>query len=1804
MNQSKSSSPEIEVKSKSSSSSSSPQNNENISSSPINDEIIWKIISKYFDDNPKALVRHHLESYNDFFQTGIFQIFKEKNPIVINSVFDKKRNDFKHECKMYFGGKDGTKIYFGKPVIYDNENPHYMYPNEARLRNMTYSMTIHYDIDIEYIDYLEPGEQPYIIGGDECNQLYEGGDEECHKKVEDEVLKGGAPTNPPEKGKAIRKKRLKSVEVDMSPSEAARMKENIENSMIGTNIQKRTQTLEKIYLGKFPIMVQSNFCILDGFPREMIYSLGECRNDPGGYFIIDGKEKTVIPQEKFGDNIMYIRKSKDEEFLYSAEIRSVSENVTKPIRTLSIKMVAPSKGFTFKNIVVNVPNVRNPVPLFILFRALGVISDKDIITTCLLDLEKYKDLLDLFIPSVHDAGGIMTQPAALSYIATLTKYGTISYAMEILSDYFLPHIGELNYTEKAHFLGYMVFRLLSVSSGIEIPTDRDNYKFKRIELVGSLLYDLFREYYTLQQKSVHLSFEKKLYYNLDKYENSLFELINHNYHEIFRERIVEIGVKKAFKGDWGASSHTKRIGAVQDLNRLSFNTMISHLRKLNLPLDSGVKLVEPRVLHCSQWGFIDPIDTPDGANIGLHKTLAIATYVSRGNSREPIIKWMFDNIELKKIEECSPPAYLASLTKVIVNGYWAGSVSDPIKSVQKMLLYRRNALLPIYTSITFEIKLNTIFIYCDAGRVCRPIFYKDYSLSKHGNNANEGNNLPSQATANWSSSTLRSGESLKFSFENKEIIKHIAKDEFTWENLITGFNERKKGVKYDPNLIYSIPDLYESTSEKTKDVTNPTLLDRFLKKKAIIDYIDPSESENALICMNIDDLCDFSKKKRFTNSSERNVEEDPVSVACRGKSKSGLYTHLEIHESLIFGVMCNQIIFPEHNPPTRNAFSCGQSKQAVSMYHTNYNVRTDKTAVVLHYGQTPLVKSRYNEYINHDENPYGINAVVAIMCYTGYNVEDAILINEGSLKRGLFNTTYYTTYEAHEEKNTTASGNGSNKHFMNIENNNMVVGTKAGYDYSSLDIYGLIKENTPVNDKTVLIGLATEEPAAMKYIDNSKTPKKGQIGVVDKSFMTEGEEGERIAKVRLREIRIPNLGDKFASRAGQKGTVGMVVPEANMPFTREGIRPDIIINPHAIPTRMTIGQLVECVFGKTSALYGGFSDCTAFVNKGSKLNMIGKHLTDVGFHSSGNEILYNGMTGEQLETEIFIGPTYYMRLKHMVKDKINFRTLGPRTALTRQPVSGRANDGGLRIGEMERDVLISHGITEFLRESMMERGDKYYAAVCNNTGMFAIYNSSKDLFISPMLDGPIKFVKGLTSSQENNFKNSGTTSSVRTEESFNIENITRFGREFSVVCIPYSLKLLIQELQTMNIQMRIITEDNIEQMENMSFSKNIDLLTHIKNITMNEVILDVKRNISLNHEKKMKKNKTLKPTFVLEEDDVLPSPTSANGDSPEQNDESSPQFKISSDSNSKLISLNDSISYAPRSPENSHFPLKATENESSFTLRPEESLKNNTPDGQTGGKKHKGSPHTTENKSSSMLRLSEDINTQKYQVGEDVLLRGMGDGHPNRVWKIKKIGDSFYTVETDDVRGLSSTSDSIRVVSPMDICALSEVKYAKPIQNRLAEEVIQVSSHFSPQATLNGSLPFHQHPHHQPLSMNSFPHGTFSGEQTQEPFYQPPNINVNPVIKIVNGPDNSSGGLPSSTENEISNNVMNQGFLENTDPVNGYNTNYFKPIPVDNVREPHFSTLHTENVKCKEITEPTQSIFTDGLPIIIKKMGI
>ena len=840
--------------------------------------VSWTIIEQLFKENEQCLVSHHIDSYNSFIQNGIPRIFKENNPCRYLENAETNQT----ECLIYLGGKDGSAVHFGKPVIHDSDTnyKHYMYPNDARLRNMTYGVAIHYDVDIDFIYYTETGERTIV-----------------------------------------------------------------------------SQKIENVFLGKFPIMVQSNLCVLKGLSVDARFNLGECKHDYGGYFIIDGKEKLIISQEKFADNMLYIREYPEGSInTHSAEIRSVSEDTSKPIRVNTVTIVAPTATMSNKQIVVNIPNVRKPVPLFVLMRALGLESDKQIIEYCLLDLEKNKKYVDLFIPSIHHASVVFNQHTALEFIALLTKRQTIITAQEILMNYFLAHIGTDNFIDKAYFVGYMVRKLLRVYMKDDHPTDRDNFKCKRIELSGALMYDLFREYYLTQKRQIELAVDK-LHFNTTTYKGSKILDTYGNIQEIFKRHglIVQDGVRKGFKGNWGSLQYTKRVGLVQDVARLSWFTFISHLRKVNLEMDPTSKLVKPHLLNNSQFGYIDPVDTPDGGNVGLHKHIAISTVITTEYSGDSLIKWLLERFVVIPLSTCLP-AFANENTKLFVNGKWIGMVEVPLKMVEIVRLYKRNGIIPFHTSVRFNYKDNEILIYTDGGRMTRPLYYIDSNIGPSFLRAMP----PSISSRRHAPSDLQN-----------------LSTQLTWKQIVSGYSKNTADFNPFHNNLYSTKDMFPEGNDDA-------LIEQLNSSASIVDYIDVMEEESALIAFKLSDIGKY-------------------------------HTHLEIDPSLMLGVMGNSIIYPEHNQLPRNVFSCGQSKQAVSVYHTNYHMRLDKMGVVLQYGQVPLIKSRYTELVNNEEHPYGVNAIVAIMCYTGYNVEDAILINQGAVDRGLFRTTYFTLYETTDE---------------------------------------------------------------------------------------------------------------------------------------------------------------------------------------------------------------------------------------------------------------------------------------------------------------------------------------------------------------------------------------------------------------------------------------------------------------------------------------------------------------------------------------------------------------------------------------------------------------------------------------------------------------------------------------------------------------------------------------------------------------------------------------------------------------------
>ena len=491
------------------------------------------------------------------------------------------------------------------------------------------------------------------------------------------------------------------------------------------------------------------------------------------------------------------------------------------------------------------------------------------------------------------------------------------------------------------------------------------------------------------------------------------------------------------------------------------------------------------------------------------------------------------------------------------------------------------------------------------------------------------------------------------------------------------------------------------------------------------------------------------------------------------------YTHSEIHSSLILSPLALSIPFPEHSQYPRNVFSCQQTKQAVGVYSSAYNTRFDTFGHILNYPQKPIVATRYKKYTNVDRLPNGMNIVVAICSYTGYNQEDSIIVNKSSVDRGMFNSMYFRSYEDSESKDASDRP-CDNCQFLNPNNLKDIL-KKSNKNFDKLDENGIVKEGEYVDYNDVIVSKINRKilPNGKEISDVSgKTVKFMSSGKVDRVVVTKNKENLRNCKIRIFKEKIPDIGDKYASRCGQKGMCGLLLEQHQMPFTNEGIVPDLMINPHAIPSRMTINQLLEVVLGKSSVMAGYYGDATPFQN--NDINVYSDLLETFGYEKYGNEVMYSGITGEQLKTSIFIGPTYYQRLKIMVADKMFSRGTGPLQSLTRQPAAGRANKGGLRIGEMERDSILGHGTAGFLNESVMERSDKYKVQIDKYTGLISY----------------------------NNDPNNKT-----------------------IIEIPYASKLLLQELETMGIAPRVITPakitnhvlfDHLNQIYTNEYDKNIN----------------------------------------------------------------------------------------------------------------------------------------------------------------------------------------------------------------------------------------------------------------------------------------------------------------------------------------------------------------------------------------------
>ena len=564
-------------------------------------------------------------------------------------------------------------------------------------------------------------------------------------------------------------------------------------------------------------------------------------------------------------------------------------------------------------------------------------------------------------------------------------------------------------------------------------------------------------------------------------------------------------------GDRGAAS--AKAGVSQVLNRLTYASSLSHLRRCNTPLARTGKQAKPRQLHNTHWGMVCPCETPEGQAVGLVKNLALMAYITTGTAQVPVMEFL-EEFSTENLTDILPSVIAEPNTcKIFVNGNWVGIHRDPKALVDTFRSLRRMVDIDAEVSIVRDITQKEVRIYTDAGRICRPLFIvtdQNLCIQRHHILQLQGLSMTDGAGDDGG-------------------VEPAAK-RLTWTDLLM---------------------------------------------EGLVEYIDTEEEETTMVAMEPKDL----------------EAED---------SYSSTYTHCEIHPSMILGVCASIIPFPDHNQSPRNVYQSAMGKQAMGIYASNYQVRMDTMAHVLHYPQKPLCTTRAMEFLHFRELPSGVNVIVGIMIYTGYNQEDSLILNQSAIDRGLFRSSYYRCYI--DQEKASSMGAAANTELFEKPSMDSTRGMKHG-EYGKLDDDGLVAPGTRVSGDDILIGKTApldgggapgSTPSRYTKRDCSTSMKANENGIVDNVLISTTKEGYRFTKCRIRNVRVPQVGDKFASRHGQKGTVGMTYRQEDMPFTVEGIVPDIIVNPHAIPSRMTIAQLIECLLGKVVVFQGCEGDATPF----------------------------------------------------------------------------------------------------------------------------------------------------------------------------------------------------------------------------------------------------------------------------------------------------------------------------------------------------------------------------------------------------------------------------------------------------------------------------------------------------------------------------------------------------------------------------------------------------------------------------------
>lgn len=1335
---------------------------------------IWRVLSSYFQQN--TVVDNHIQSYDDFATFGMQRII-DQDPVIAVPNYT-----------VRFG-----KICLAPPqVIEEDRTLKPLYPNDARMRDLDYDSAICCDITETFVEGNEKEEKHHY----------------------------------------------------------------------------------RVVLGRIPVMLNSSICNLKKLSSSERIAKGECSKDSGGYFIINGNERVLVAQMRNAYNqVMVLKHKNQEKYRLMAEVRSMSDETGHSV------LVQAMLGTDDRKLQFSIPYIKEPIPIGIIFKSLGYIEDREIINLIGLDSEKSAKYLRYIL---RDCFFCKTQPEALAYLGKfslnpISSGKEVDYARQIIDTEMLPHIGITGTAkEKACFLGRMVKKLISTAIGDRDEDVRDSYIHKRVEVSGTLIYDIFRNLYKKFRDNIMVQLEKR------KRRPDIISMIS-------RIKLITHSIRQCFStGNWNVQKNSAyvREGVSQPLDRMTYAATLSHLRRIIIPLGRKGKNTLARKLQQSSFGYICPCECFDpatpiltwGGEIKRADQVKVGDFLvddkglptrvkstcsgwnemyrishSSGNFADYTVT---DNHILtlksachKKIEfDTTRMGYSVQFLNKDTITYEKRFFQNYLSATQAITMDKSDGIVDIsierYLSLPEEIKKTFRSFKSDVKWPEREIKLDPF---EYGKSLTPNDSIDLQYLVN--SKTIRT-QVLRGLHTNKLYSGSRLFQDMVFLMNSLGYGDTTSSFTLQPRpkspfvgwqlegsgrFLLGDCTVTHNTPEGQKIglVLNYSIMTKFTRKipkvdvkralekcKTITDVEDEKDTEKTAIFLNgsvigfakdaddtlkelrmlrkkgfldkeisisydvVDDelhiFCDEGrltrpllalKNNKLKISPQNNYDwsslikdgiieyvdaseiENAVIAMDTGKLAIQQNDYCEIHPSTILGVMAGMIPFPDHSQSPRNCYQSSMGKQALGIPVLSYNLRADTLLHVMQYPQRPLTTTKLAEMLGMNDMPSGVNAIVAIACYSGWNQEDSVMLNLSSAQRGLFRLTSYHTIDTVERKRDAYTSEvicvPPRNSDPSIKEGEPGYFKRKNANYSLLDENGIVKPRiqseacyvsknsekrfysynpaTVVKKGDVLIGkviTTSNKNGEETKLDDSIVVQPGEEGTVDRVFITTTPNGYKLVKIVIRVTREPTLGDKLASRAAQKGTIGMIYSQENMPFNSQGIQPDIIINPCCIPSRMTINQLIECVLGKECTMSGEYGDVTPFtensVNVADKIvGKISSRIKDYGFQSQGYETLYNGMTGEQIKAQIFMGPTYYQRLKHMVDDKLHARARGHVTMLTRQPLEGRARDGGHRFGEMERDCTISHGGTAFLRERLFEVSDPFQIPVCKKCKIVA-----------------------------------------------------------------------------------------------------------------------------------------------------------------------------------------------------------------------------------------------------------------------------------------------------------------------------------------------------------------------------------------------------------------------------------------------------------------------------------------------------